>query len=131
MTTKSHTAEHVRNDSWDTITYTREELAQTIENIERDAVHEAAELLWESVKDEMEKHWNRVSELRGYGVQQGEKAARRADKAMSRRLDAFKVAFDAMGCELDVTLDWYDESIFQVALSRDHACMGCIREYTN
>lgn len=130
-TTKSSTAEHIRNASWESITYTREELAKTVEAIEDDAVKDAASRLWESVKGEMEQHWEKVKELRGYNVAQGEKAAKRADKAMARRLDAFKVAFRAMGCELDVTIDWYDGSIFQLALSRDNYCMGCIREYTN
>ncbi|MBQ9005558.1 MAG: hypothetical protein IJ092_04195 [Atopobiaceae bacterium] len=130
-TSKSSTAEHIRSASWESITYTREELAKTVEDIEDDAVKDAASRLWESVKGEMEQHWEKVKELRGYGVAQGEKAAKRADKAMVRRLDAFKVAFRAMDCELDVTIDWYDGSIFQLGLSRDNYCMGCIREYTN
>ena len=130
-TSKSNTAEYIRNASWESISYTREELAKTVEAIEADAVKDAASRLWESVKGEMEQHWEKVKELRGYNVAQGEKAAKRADKAMVRRLDAFKVAFAAMGCELDVTIDWYDGSIFQLALSCDNFCMGCIREYTN
>ena len=129
MTTKSHTAEHIRNASWESITYTREELASTIEAIEDGAVRDAAELIWEAVKGEMEKHWAKVDTIRG--LYDGEKAAKRANKAMARRLDAFKVAFAAMGCDLKVTVDWYDDSIFQVSLYRDNGCMGCIRNYTD
>lgn len=128
--TKSHTAEFIRNERWDEITYTREQLAKMVEAIEDDAMMEAAKRVWDKVKDKVVGYWHRMRGLRYMRTldRDTDKEARRQTKQVERHLEAYDIALGAMGCELTVTRDWLDGQVIRVTLTRDNCVMGCIAD---
>lgn len=94
----------------------------------------AARKIWEAIKEDMEASWAKEEELRGYGCAEGNKAAKRTNLQAKRRLDAYTNAMKAIGYDLKVQVDPFDECkhIFDVVAfnTSENFTIGCIRSYS-
>lgn len=120
------TAEYIRTQDFDTIKFTRDEYAQTIENIEEGALLDAADKLWEGVKGSVEAYWEAMGLLVGTDSVTAKIRDRKTER-LRVRLHTYMEAFEVMGCELKVAYDWCPKAVYQVTLICGNNVRGCIR----
>lgn len=121
------TAEYIRKTAeFESITYTRDELANTFDAIETGALLDAADRLWESVKKSVETYWDSVALTLDETDPMYERMRDRKNAILSSKLNAYGRAFEALGCELHVTYDWCPTVICKVTLTYDNCVRGCI-----
>lgn len=98
-----------------------------IQNIEKDALLDAADKLWEGVKGSVESYWEGMKNLEGTDSVIAKMRDRRTER-LSIRLHTYQEAFEVMGCELKVTYDWCPKIVYQVTLLHGNNVRGCIRK---
>ncbi len=121
------TAEYIRSQKFESITYTREELANTFDAIEDGALQGAAEKLWEALKGSVEAYWEGIDLIMDETDSKYAKMRDRKTERLGIRLHTYEEAFEVLGCELKVTYDWCPKVVYQVTLTKDNRVMGCIR----
>ena len=121
------TAEYIRNTAeFESITYTRDELANTFDAIEKGALLDAADTLWEGLKMSVEAYWEAVERIMDETDSKYARVRDRKTERLSIRLHTYEEAFEALGCELHVTYDWCPKVVYKVTLTYDNCVRGCI-----
>ena len=113
---------------------TTEEYEAQCDRCTKYGIEVAVRRIWEAIKADMEKSWNREEQLRDYRCVEGDKAARRNNLQTKRRLDAYAKAMEAIGCTLTVIVDQFDSCrhIFDVcATTKENGTIGAIRSYAH
>lgn len=121
---KSSFAEFLREQDFDSITYTRDQLAALIASVESDALLDAARCVWDELRETVAVYWldlNMWDKQADAGTKGALKRADRRTTRLRARLDAYDDAFYALGCRMDIESDWTDGTVARVGLYREDA----------
>lgn len=115
------------------ITFTNAQYLKQCDVIADGTADELARDLWEKVKAEVCEHWDKVCDLSNYDCDMARRQQRAKVNNMRKRLDAYRVAFEVMDCELLITeyepySEFYPKKvIYSVKLVRDNHSLGFIQ----
>ena len=104
------------------ITLTREEYAKCIENFEDGALNDAARALWDIVKADVAKYFDKYNANSAIGC---DALCKQLTRLTGSKLEAYKSAFEVMGYHLKYEVDWFTGKIYKVSFE-----IGCVIDYS-
>ena len=111
-----------------TVTMTVSERDKQLEAAKQGGMDDAIQQVADVCKREMQRYWRNEETLRDNGESINELNTRTVGMLMG-----FVGVFDALGCELDFKIDWFDAEyrIHQVTANRkdDHSVVLCVQNF--
>jgi hypothetical protein len=123
------TTENAENE----ITFTNAQYLKQCDVIADGAADELARDLWERVRDEFSEYVDKLCDLSNIDCEMARREQRAKVNKLRRHLEAYAIAFEVMGCELEVIEDEaYSERypkriIWGVKCHRDNHSIGYVR----